>query len=134
VVTAGVAVVECPRDTAGKGYTGGEHVITPYKGRDKPPSRKAANRTHAKLRGPGERASTQLKTWRILEELRCCPWKAGQLAKASTSSNTTRSEDEKRSLSVLAVCDLVNAAQPSGACNWNLSELSYLNGQILIKD
>ena len=25
---------------------------------------------------------TQLKTWRILRRLRCCPWKAGQLAKA----------------------------------------------------
>jgi hypothetical protein len=24
----------------------------------------------------------QLKTWRILRKLRCCPWRAGQLAKA----------------------------------------------------
>jgi len=31
---------------------------------------------------PGERANTQLKTWRILRTLRCCPWQAGQLAKA----------------------------------------------------
>ena len=31
---------------------------------------------------PGERANAQLKTWRILRKLRCCPWKAGQLAKA----------------------------------------------------
>jgi len=23
-----------------------------------------------------------LKTWRILRKLRCCPWRAGQLAKA----------------------------------------------------
>ena len=101
-------VVECPRDTAGKGYTGGEHVITPYKGRDKPPSQTAANRTHTKLRGPGERASAQLKTWRILEELRCCPWKAGHLAKAFTSSNTTRSEDEKRSVD-LPQCRVTSA-------------------------
>lgn len=49
---------------ADKGYHGaGAHVITAYKGRNKPPSRKAANRAHAKLRAPGE-------------------WKAGQLAKA----------------------------------------------------
>jgi len=26
--------------------------------------------------------SGQLKTWRILRKLRCCPWRAGQLAKA----------------------------------------------------
>jgi hypothetical protein len=65
-----------------KGCTGvGDHVTTPSKGRNKPPSQKAANRAHAKLRRPGERAHAQLKTWRILRKLRCCPWKAGQLAK-----------------------------------------------------
>ena len=37
---------------------------------------------HAQLRSPGERANAQLKTWRILRKLRCCPGKAGQLAKA----------------------------------------------------
>jgi hypothetical protein len=37
---------------------------------------------HAKLRAPGERANAQLKTWKILTKLRCCPWRAGQLAKA----------------------------------------------------
>jgi hypothetical protein len=55
-------------------------VITPYPGRDKSASQKAANRAHARL--PGERASAQLKTWRILRKLRCCPWRAGHLAKA----------------------------------------------------
>jgi DDE superfamily endonuclease/Helix-turn-helix of DDE superfamily endonuclease len=66
-----------------KGYHGaGEHVITPYKGRNKPASQKAANRAYAKLRSPGERANARLKTWRILRKLRCCPWRAGQLAKA----------------------------------------------------
>jgi hypothetical protein len=35
---------------------------TPCKGRNKPASEKAANRAHA-----------QLKTWRILRKLRCCP-------------------------------------------------------------
>ena len=50
--------------------------------RNKLTSQKAANRAHAKPRGPGERANAQLKTWRILRKLRCCPWKAGQLAKA----------------------------------------------------
>jgi hypothetical protein len=68
---------------ADKGYIGaGEPVITPYRGRNKPASQKAANRAHARLRAPGERANAQLKTWHILRKLRCCPWRAGQLAKA----------------------------------------------------
>jgi hypothetical protein len=68
---------------ADKAYTGaGQHVLTPYRGRGKPESQKAANRAHARLRGPGERANAQLKTWHILRKLRCCPWKAGHIAKA----------------------------------------------------
>jgi hypothetical protein len=67
---------------ADKGYQGSTHAKIPYKGRNKPESQKQANRAHARLRGPGERANAQLKTWRILRKLRCCPWKAGQLAKA----------------------------------------------------
>ena len=68
---------------ADKGYTGaGDPVLTPYRGRNKPASQKDANRAHARLRAPGERANAQLKTWRILRKLRCCPWRAGQLAKA----------------------------------------------------
>lgn len=66
-----------------KAYIGaGEHVLTPYRGRGKPESQKAANRAHARLRAPGERANAQLKSWRVLRKLRCCPWKAGQIAKA----------------------------------------------------
>ena len=68
---------------AGKGYHGaGDPVLTPYRGRNKPASQKEANRAHAQLRSPGERANAQLKTWRILRKLRCCPGKAGQLARA----------------------------------------------------
>jgi DDE superfamily endonuclease len=68
---------------ADKGYIGaGCHVLTPYRGRNKPASQKAANRAPAALRAPGERANAQLKTWRILRKLRCCPRRAGQLAKA----------------------------------------------------
>jgi hypothetical protein len=69
-----------------KGYHGydptSEHVITPYKGKNKPASQTDANRAHAQLRGPGERANAQLKTWRILRKLRSCPRRAGRLAKA----------------------------------------------------
>lgn len=69
---------------ADKGYQGAEAsvVITPYKGKNKPESQKQANRAHAKLRGPGERANAQLKSWRILRKLRCSPSKAGHLVKA----------------------------------------------------
>jgi hypothetical protein len=66
-----------------KGYHGaGEPARTPYRGKNKPESQKDANRAHARLRSPGERANAQLKTWRILRKLRCCPWRAGQLARA----------------------------------------------------
>jgi hypothetical protein len=67
---------------ADKGYQGAVHAKIPYRGKNKPESQKETNRAHAKLRSPGERANAQLKTWRILRKLRCCPWRAGQLAKA----------------------------------------------------
>ena len=67
---------------ADKGYQGSTYAKIPYKGKNKPESQKEANKAHAKLRSPGERANAQLKTWRILRKLRCCPWRAGQLAKA----------------------------------------------------
>jgi hypothetical protein len=67
---------------ADKGYQGAVHAKVPCKGKNKPQSQKDANKAHAQLRAPGERANAQLKTWRILRKLRCCPWRAGQLAKA----------------------------------------------------
>ncbi|GAA1579101.1 hypothetical protein GCM10009678_72160 [Actinomadura kijaniata] len=59
-----------------------DETLAPYKGRNKPESQKEANRAHAKMRGPSERANAQLKSWRILHKLRCCPHRAGHLAKA----------------------------------------------------
>jgi len=67
---------------ADKGYQGSSYAKIPYRGKNKPQSQKEANRAHARLRSPGERANAQLKGWRILRKLRCCPWRAGQLAKA----------------------------------------------------
>jgi DDE superfamily endonuclease len=67
---------------ADKGYQGSTYAKIPYKGKTKPESQKQANKAHAQLRSPGERANAQLKTWHILRKLRCCPWRAGQLAKA----------------------------------------------------
>jgi glutamate-1-semialdehyde aminotransferase len=42
----------------------------------------AAERLTVQILPSGECANAQLKTWRILRNLRCCPWRAGQLAKA----------------------------------------------------
>ncbi len=67
---------------ADKGYQGSSWAKVPDKGKGKPEPQKEANRVHAKLRGPGERANAQLKSWKILSKLRCCPWRAGKLAKA----------------------------------------------------
>jgi hypothetical protein len=67
---------------ADKGCQGSTWAKVPYKGRNKPESLKEANRAHAKLRGPGERANAQLEAWEILTKVRCCPWRAAKLAKA----------------------------------------------------
>ncbi len=67
---------------ADKGYQGSTWAKVPYKGKNKPEPQKEANRAHAKLRAPGERANAQLKAWKILGKLRCCPWRTGKLAKA----------------------------------------------------
>jgi hypothetical protein len=67
---------------ADKCYQGSTWAKVPYRGKNKPEPQKDANRAHAKLRATEERANAQLKTWKILSKLRCCPWRAGKLAKA----------------------------------------------------
>ena len=47
---------------ADKGYQGSAYAKIPYRGRSKPESQKQANKAHAKLRSPGERANAQLKS------------------------------------------------------------------------
>lgn len=63
-------------------YKGSQESQFVSRAQSKPASQKDANRAHARLRAPGERASAQLKTRHILRKLRCCPRRAGQLAKA----------------------------------------------------
>jgi hypothetical protein len=81
-----------------KGYHGydetGQRVRTPYKGRNKPESQKEANRAHARLRGPGERANAQLKTWRVLRKLRCSRTAPAASPRPSTSYRTARSPQD----------------------------------------
>ena len=48
---------------ADKGYQGSTYAKIPYRGRNKPDSQKQANKAHAQLRAPGERANAQLKSW-----------------------------------------------------------------------
>ncbi|WP_232663391.1 transposase family protein [Pseudonocardia sp. TRM90224] len=45
-------------------------------------NQKAVNSAHARQRGPGERPNAQLKNWKILRKIRCCPRKATVLVKA----------------------------------------------------
>jgi len=78
---------------ADKGYQGSMHAKIPDKGKNKPQSQNDANKAHARLRSPGERANAQLKTWCILL---CYPWRAGQLAKAIPHCRSARqTQDEK---------------------------------------
>jgi hypothetical protein len=56
------------------------HAQIPYREKNEPQSQKDANRAHAKL--ARKRANAQLQDWRIPRKLCCCPWRAGQLAKA----------------------------------------------------
>ncbi len=44
---------------ADKGYQGSTYAKIPYRGKNKSESQKAANRAHARLRSPGERANAQ---------------------------------------------------------------------------
>jgi DDE superfamily endonuclease len=45
-------------------------------------NQKAVNSAHARQRGPGERANAQLKVWRVLRKIRCCPRRITDLVKA----------------------------------------------------
>ena len=68
---------------ADKGYTGaGGSTVVPYKGRDLPEPYQQANQAHARVRGQGERGFATLKNWHILDHVRACPIRIGQLAKA----------------------------------------------------
>ena len=63
---------------------------------------------HARPGAPGERANPQLKTRHILRQLRCRPWRAGQLVKAIHVLQTAKSEDEKGSVNGTLKVELVH--------------------------
>ena len=94
LATAGLIVL------ADKGYIGaGEHVHTPYRGRNKPASQKAANRAHAQLRSPGERANAQLTTpGASCASSAAAPGAPGNSPRPSTSFKPAKLEDERSAL------------------------------------
>ena len=63
---------------ADKGYQGTYHAKVPYRGKGKPRLAETGQPRPCARR----RANVQLKAWKILTRLRCCPWRAGQTAKA----------------------------------------------------
>ena len=84
---------------ADKGYHGsGDHIRTPYRGRNKPASQKEANRAHAQLRSPGERANAQLKNWHILRKLRCCPWTSWAASQGHPRPSSPRDRRMKKAI------------------------------------
>jgi len=78
------------------GLPGSTYAKIPYKGKNKPDSQKQANKAHAKLRALCERANAQLKTWKTLTKLRCCPWRAGQLARPSTYCSYAKHNQDRK--------------------------------------
>jgi hypothetical protein len=100
---------------ADKGYQGATHAKIPYRGKNKPESQKQANRAHARLRAPGERANAQLKTWRILRKLRCCPWRAGQLAKAIHALEIHAAKQDGKG-SVISVANVARISLARALC------------------
>jgi hypothetical protein len=82
---AGVRVI------ADNGYHGAGFEIPQRRRRSDPDTgerrrlsrnQKEVNAAHARQRGPGERANAQLKNWKILRKIRCCPRRATDLVKA----------------------------------------------------
>lgn len=76
-------------------------VITLYKGKNKPDSQKQANRSQAKLRGPGERANAQLKAGASSASSAAAPTRPATWSRPSPSYRTTAplspTEDEMSS-------------------------------------
>ncbi len=72
---------------ADKGYQGaGGTIRTPFKRhRLRPPlsrHQRSVNRAHARIRARGERAVATLKTWKVLDQLRCCPHRTTPIVQA----------------------------------------------------
>ena len=87
LTAAGVQVV------ADNGYRGGGPMFDlPQRRRPADPnsgqrrrlsvSQREVNAAHAAQRGPGERANAELKSWKVLRKIRCCPHRTTALVNA----------------------------------------------------
>jgi hypothetical protein len=112
---------------ADKGHQGSTHAKVPYKGKNKPEPQKEANRAHAKLRAPGERANAQLKTWRILRKLRCCPRRAGQLTKAMFCRSVRQDEKAHFSCPAGVSCGIIRP--PVAGHSWSMAHRRPCGGR-----
>ena len=82
---------------ADKGYTGaGDHVRVPYKGTNKPASQKDANRAHARLRGPGERANAPAQVLAHLAQAPQLPVALRAAGQSDPRSSDPRNQRMKR--------------------------------------
>jgi DDE superfamily endonuclease/Helix-turn-helix of DDE superfamily endonuclease len=68
--------VACYADNAYRGA--GPTIAVPFRRGPRPLSKaqRQVNASHARHRGPGERAMATLKAWKLLTKLRCCPSRA----------------------------------------------------------
>jgi DDE superfamily endonuclease/Helix-turn-helix of DDE superfamily endonuclease len=74
--------VACYADNAYRGA--GPTIAVPFRRGPRPLSKaqRQVNASHARNRGPGERAMAILKTWKLLTKLRCCPSRATAIVAA----------------------------------------------------
>ena len=77
-----------------KGYLGEDCIRTPYRGKNKPASQKEANRAHARLRAPGERAKRPAQVLAHLARSAAAPVAPGSWPRPSTFFRPAKSEDE----------------------------------------
>lgn len=73
-------------------------VFYPFKGCGRAQWQEGADSTHAKFRGPGERAIAQLKNWDILHRLRHCPQRSGRSSEPCWCFNSKKQDEESPAL------------------------------------
>jgi hypothetical protein len=77
-----------------RGGQGSSYAKIPNLGKNKPESQKEANRAHAKLRAPGERANAQLKNC-VSSAATLLPDARGNSLKPSTLCRSARLKQDK---------------------------------------
>jgi hypothetical protein len=90
---------------ADKGHQGSSYAKIPYRGKNKPASQKEANRAHAKLRAPGERANAQLKTWKFSGSSAAAPGAPASSPRPSTYCRCARHNQDGKG-SVNSTCNI----------------------------